>query len=91
MFQFSAELTCPTLGLPDSLLVNVIKAEYTYEDIITFSCANGRTMIGNSQIECLSDGTWSGSVPYCSPLVDSVKGKANVCTVSQALIQFNKV
>ena len=39
---------------------------YYYPHNITFTCFAGHILHGLDEIQCQSDGTWSGGVPTCS-------------------------
>ncbi|XP_013396519.1 sushi, von Willebrand factor type A, EGF and pentraxin domain-containing protein 1 isoform X2 [Lingula anatina] len=41
---------------------------------LVFSCASGYELVGNSTIECLADGGWTGQVPECEAITCSNPG-----------------
>ena len=58
-------IQCPDLGQP----VNGQRSTdvLTYRTVQNFTCNRGYNMTGGSQsIECLTDKSWTGSVPVCS-------------------------
>jgi len=64
-----AIITCPafvSLATTNPLVVSA--AGTNIGDVTTYSCAFGFEMHGTSTITCQNDGTWSGSVPTCTPI-----------------------
>ena len=43
----------------------VTGTSYMFEDVLTYSCDPGFTLIGSSERECQADGTWSCDQPRC--------------------------
>ena len=42
------------------------KGYYEFKDVIIFTCNSGYKLIGESRINCESDGTWSHAAPVCT-------------------------
>ncbi|XP_061166124.1 sushi, von Willebrand factor type A, EGF and pentraxin domain-containing protein 1-like [Saccostrea echinata] len=59
---------CPMLSLSGSgLLPSVNKDDFVFGDHVSFTCTQGYVIVGGTRLECQSDGTWSGSLPTCTP------------------------
>ena len=43
----------------------ISKANYEFEDVVSFQCNPGFDLIGQSSISCLNDGTWDNDAPTC--------------------------
>ncbi|XP_075852994.1 complement receptor type 2 [Microcebus murinus] len=41
------------------------EAPYSYNDSVTFTCRDGFTLKGSSQIRCKADNTWDPEIPVC--------------------------
>ena len=41
---------------------------FNYSSIVTYLCDNGFALHGSKTLTCLTNGTWSGSVPICNPI-----------------------
>ncbi|XP_066291226.1 fibrillin-1-like isoform X2 [Branchiostoma lanceolatum] len=57
---------CPTLTPPGNGTLSPIKANYSYNDEVTFSCNQGYKLDGASSARCQADRTWSNPVPTCT-------------------------
>ncbi|XP_078583844.1 uncharacterized protein LOC144866356 [Branchiostoma floridae x Branchiostoma japonicum] len=55
-------IQCPALSSPSHGAK--VGSNY-YRDVVTFSCDRGYQLDGDFSVNCLGDGTWSGSVPAC--------------------------
>ena len=55
---------CPTIDPPSNSGLE-IAGPGGYEDVATYSCDTGFSLVGMSERSCQSDGTWSGSEPTC--------------------------
>lgn len=67
----------------DSIMAFTTPDGTGFQDIAIYSCPLGTNLSGNDTRECLSDGTWSGTLPSCNPidcmtLPDPEFGKVNV-------------
>ena len=60
---FPSTVACSRLSLPANVITNT--SSNAPGITVNFSCKNGN-IVGNSAISCLRNGSWSGSVPYCT-------------------------
>ena len=60
---FPSSVACSRLSLPANVITNT--SSNAPGITVNFSCKNGN-IVGNSAISCLYNGSWSGSVPYCT-------------------------
>ena len=61
-------IDCGELSVPDTAMgeLTVDYIDTVWNSTASFDCeSDGFELIGNSEIICLSNGEWSGSVPYC--------------------------
>ena len=54
---------------------------------VTYSCAQGLALIGDDTRTCLSNGTWSGSVPTCR----SKPMQCCACVFTEQLVVYHTV
>ncbi|XP_073776667.1 CUB and sushi domain-containing protein 1 [Danio rerio] len=57
-------ISCGDPGTPP--FAQMSSQKFTYRAVVHYSCSQGRTLLGNGTRQCLEDGRWSGSPPYCS-------------------------
>ncbi|XP_027021418.2 CUB and sushi domain-containing protein 1 isoform X3 [Tachysurus fulvidraco] len=57
-------ISCGDPGVPPFAILSSRK--FTYGAVVSYSCSQGRTPVGNATLHCQEDGRWSGSPPYCS-------------------------
>ncbi|XP_073447245.1 sushi, von Willebrand factor type A, EGF and pentraxin domain-containing protein 1 isoform X2 [Aquarana catesbeiana] len=60
--------TCKLLscGLPPIVKDAIFKGkEFTFGNLVTYTCKEGYTLVGPETISCLSSGKWSDSIPQC--------------------------
>uniref|UniRef100_A0A671PZU1 CUB and sushi domain-containing protein 1-like n=1 Tax=Sinocyclocheilus anshuiensis TaxID=1608454 RepID=A0A671PZU1_9TELE len=57
-------ISCSDPGTPPFAVMSGQK--FTTRAVVHYSCSQGRTLVGNATRQCLDDGRWSGSPPYCS-------------------------
>ncbi|TSN48501.1 CUB and sushi domain-containing protein 1 [Bagarius yarrelli] len=57
-------ISCGDPGAPPFAILSGRK--FTYSSVVSYSCSQGRTLLGNTTLHCQEDGRWSGSPPYCS-------------------------
>ncbi|KAF7710922.1 hypothetical protein HF521_009794 [Silurus meridionalis] len=57
-------ISCGDPGVPPFAILSGRK--FTNGAVVTYSCSQGRTLVGNATLHCQEDGRWSGSPPYCS-------------------------
>ena len=60
---FPSTVACSRLSLPANVITNT--SSNAPGVTVNFSCKNGN-ILGNAAITCLHNGSWSGSVPYCT-------------------------
>ncbi|XP_078687075.1 uncharacterized protein LOC144919463 isoform X5 [Branchiostoma floridae x Branchiostoma belcheri] len=58
---------CPALTAPAFGVLRPIGAR-SYQDTVTFECNPGYTLNGATSATCRADGTWSDTVPTCTPV-----------------------
>ncbi|KAI8485711.1 hypothetical protein Bbelb_365450 [Branchiostoma belcheri] len=79
-------LTAPTNG--------AMTGSNLYQDVVTFTCNSGYSLLGNPSLTCQADATWSGAVPICPPvecplLTAPVNGVMFGSNFYQDIIQFS--
>uniref|UniRef100_A0A673K927 CUB and sushi domain-containing protein 1-like n=1 Tax=Sinocyclocheilus rhinocerous TaxID=307959 RepID=A0A673K927_9TELE len=57
-------ISCGDPGTPPFAVMSGQK--FTNRAVVHYSCSQGRTLVGNTTRQCLDDGRWSSSPPYCS-------------------------
>ena len=66
----------------------------TYTNYITYTCNSGFVLTGNRRLQCQANGSWSGTVPTCTPvtcpnLTPPLHGHANSTNFSfSSVISF---
>ncbi|KAM7319810.1 hypothetical protein ACRRTK_021493 [Alexandromys fortis] len=45
-----------------------VKGEFTFQKEVTYSCSEGFILEGARSRVCLTNGSWSGSIPSCTPV-----------------------
>jgi hypothetical protein len=63
-------VSCPPLAAPTGGLVSV--PSVVYQSSAKYSCDTGYSLSGNTTRTCEADGSWTGTVPTCSPIQVSV-------------------
>ncbi|CAJ0600817.1 unnamed protein product [Cylicocyclus nassatus] len=59
--------SCPIIHSPDNgSLLSTLK-KFNYPLVVQFMCDFGFQMMGPDYLQCLSDGTWNGTIPFCLP------------------------
>uniref|UniRef100_A0A1I7X7W2 Sushi, von Willebrand factor type A, EGF and pentraxin domain-containing protein 1 n=1 Tax=Heterorhabditis bacteriophora TaxID=37862 RepID=A0A1I7X7W2_HETBA len=58
----------PVQPLENGKLLSTLKT-FHYPIVVRFQCDFGYQMMGPDFIQCLSDGSWNGTTPFCLPLV----------------------
>ncbi|XP_065340544.1 locomotion-related protein Hikaru genki-like [Cloeon dipterum] len=58
---------CPSVNPVDPRL-DVVNVNRSYGGRVTFSCPWGYKLTGPPNLDCLSNGRWSGKVPQCQPV-----------------------
>ncbi|XP_035665048.1 sushi, von Willebrand factor type A, EGF and pentraxin domain-containing protein 1-like, partial [Branchiostoma floridae] len=59
---------CPPLAAPTNGVRTPPTGETFYQDTVTFTCNTGYQLNGVSPLTCRADGTWSNTVPTCTPV-----------------------
>ncbi|KAM9329386.1 sushi, von Willebrand factor type A, EGF and pentraxin domain-containing protein 1 [Gastrophryne carolinensis] len=53
-------------GPPPIVIDAISKGDnFTFGNVVTYACKEGRTLVGPETISCLSTGNWSESIPRC--------------------------
>ncbi|VDM57878.1 unnamed protein product, partial [Angiostrongylus costaricensis] len=59
--------SCPPVYSPENgKLLSTLK-KFQYPVVVEFQCNFGYQMMGPDFIQCLSDGSWNGTAPFCLP------------------------
>ena len=66
--NFLVYCTGISCGDPGNIPNAVKSGGYYYNDKVTYNCLPGYNLIGNSDITCKADKTWSGSPPICNSM-----------------------
>ncbi|XP_019630654.1 PREDICTED: sushi, von Willebrand factor type A, EGF and pentraxin domain-containing protein 1-like, partial [Branchiostoma belcheri] len=67
IFFFIAAVQCPTLTDPTNGMLRPTGV-ISYPNSVSFTCNTGYQLIGFGAATCQADGTWSNSVPTCTPI-----------------------
>ncbi|VDL65634.1 unnamed protein product [Nippostrongylus brasiliensis] len=59
--------SCPPVHSPDNGKLLSTSKKFNYPMVVQFQCDFGYQMMGPDFIQCLSDGTWNGTIPFCLP------------------------
>ncbi|XP_078666423.1 uncharacterized protein LOC144908582 isoform X2 [Branchiostoma floridae x Branchiostoma belcheri] len=60
-----------------------------YQDVVTFTCNPGYSLVGTASLTCLLNGTWSASPPTCNPRqCPTLNAPANGVTFYQTVVGF---
>ncbi|CAJ0918219.1 unnamed protein product, partial [Mesorhabditis belari] len=70
---------CPTVTSPINGKLLATHKEFVYPMTVKFQCNFGYQMMGAEFIQCLADGTWNGTTPFCLPA--TCQGVHNVSTI----------
>lgn len=62
-------ISCGDPGVPPFTILTGRK--FTNGAVVSYSCSQGRALVGNVTLHCQEDGRWSGSPPYCSGMKSS--------------------
>ena len=57
---------CPPLTAPDNGTLE--GSDFSLGSYVVFTCSSGYTLVGNSEIFCLSSAEWSDPTPTCEPV-----------------------
>ncbi|XP_060780908.1 CUB and sushi domain-containing protein 1a [Neoarius graeffei] len=57
-------ISCGDPGIPPFAILSGRK--FINGAVVSYSCSQSRTLVGNATLHCQEDGRWSGSPPYCS-------------------------
>ncbi|RXN27609.1 CUB and sushi domain-containing 1-like protein [Labeo rohita] len=57
-------ISCGDPGTPPFAVM--LGQKFTNRAVVHYSCSQGRSLVGNATRQCMEDGRWSGSPPYCS-------------------------
>ncbi|EPB80398.1 hypothetical protein ANCCEY_00495 [Ancylostoma ceylanicum] len=58
---------CPEVQSPDNGRLLTTLKKFSYPVVVQFQCNFGYQMMGPDFLQCLSDGTWNGTAPFCLP------------------------
>ena len=91
VFLFSE---CPVPTVPEELSSDLITTNYTFEDVISFTCQNESwTLIGQDQITCTESGQWDAPVPICKCKCDIsvINNSITVLSTCVSLLLYHRV
>ena len=63
-FLFLLVVRCPELSSPNNGTISSNRTEFRTN--VCFTCSEGYDLIGDTCLNCTSNGTWSNSKPHCS-------------------------
>ncbi|XP_048865206.1 CUB and sushi domain-containing protein 1-like isoform X4 [Brienomyrus brachyistius] len=69
-------ISCGDPGTPPNAVIS--GKSFTNGAVVRYSCGQSRALIGNGTRQCLEDGRWSGSAPYCSGTSPGICGDPGV-------------
>lgn len=69
-FRWLLPIDCGLLDVPTNGSVTYSNSATTYEEVATFSCDPGFSLVGPLKRTCNDDGSWGDSSPICQ-----IKGK----------------
>lgn len=78
-------ISCGDPGIPPFAILSGRK--FTNGAVASYSCSQGRTLVGNATLHCHEDGRWSGSPPYCSGM-ESSRSELSARSVTHSLYSF---
>ncbi|CAL2041939.1 unnamed protein product [Caenorhabditis brenneri] len=58
---------CDHIGSPENGKLLSTAERFEYPMVVQFQCDFGYQMMGPDYIQCLADGTWNGTEPFCLP------------------------
>ncbi|XP_078604002.1 uncharacterized protein LOC144877825 isoform X2 [Branchiostoma floridae x Branchiostoma japonicum] len=59
---------CPLITVQAPVILSSGGSPYSYQDEVTFSCAEGYSLDGAASVTCQASGTWSDVVPTCNDI-----------------------
>ncbi|KAI8518538.1 hypothetical protein Bbelb_045550 [Branchiostoma belcheri] len=59
---------CPLVTVTLPVILSSGSPPYSYQDVVSFSCAEGYDMDGAASVTCQASGTWSDVVPTCNDI-----------------------
>ena len=68
MRDFCAQVQCPRIVRTIGLTISD-DSSTGLNAVVTFSCDNGNSLIGASEIKCLPSGRWNAPIPVCQDVV----------------------
>ncbi|XP_065189183.1 sushi, von Willebrand factor type A, EGF and pentraxin domain-containing protein 1-like isoform X2 [Sycon ciliatum] len=83
------KITCPVLATPPNALVSPGTVDFQAQR--TFSCSDGYTLSGDSQLVCLLNGSWSAPLPNCSKSAECAPLNVGNATVSSGPYRVNSI
>ena len=64
-FRLCVEITCTTPAAAENSGIVVSVSASTVGGFATYSCQEGRRLVGPASRKCLTSGLWEGSQPVC--------------------------
>ncbi|CAD6196234.1 unnamed protein product [Caenorhabditis auriculariae] len=79
--------TCSKIEAPENGVLLSTAQNFHFPMVIKFQCDFGYQMMGPDYIQCLADGTWNGTAPFCLPA--TCQGVANVSAIGLVVTPGN--
>ncbi|XP_065189556.1 P-selectin-like [Sycon ciliatum] len=83
------KITCPVLATPLNAIVSPGTVDFQAKR--TFSCSDGYTLLGDTQLVCLLNGSWSAPLPTCSRVPECPVLVVSNATVSSGSNRVNNI
>ncbi|XP_065189561.1 P-selectin-like [Sycon ciliatum] len=83
------KITCPVLATPPNAILSAGPVDFQAKR--TFSCSDGYTLSGDSQLVCLLNGSWSAPFPTCSKLAECAPLIIGNAAVSSGPYRVNSI
>lgn len=72
-------ITCaPPPAIPHGTHTGGSRDTFSFGDVVTYTCASGLALAGDTSLSCSSAGTWSGAVPRCQGTARGVPTASSV-------------
>lgn len=72
-------ITCaPPPAIPQGTHSGGSRDTFSFGDVVTYTCASGLSLAGDTSLSCSSAGTWSGAVPRCQGTARGVPTASSV-------------
>ena len=65
LYLLHTGITCAAPEAPQNGNLSPALSVYTYQQQVSYTCANGYQLSGDTSISCIAQNAWSGGVPTC--------------------------